>query len=73
MRFAALGLTTLDGLGRRARYHHMVTRGLPQSWKWGFDVVRLAHYVARRCYDLAVETVRKQFLAERLPGETVEH
>ena len=26
---------------------------------------------AARCYDLAVETLRDQYLAERLPGETV--
>jgi len=25
---------------------------------------------AARCYDLAVETLREQYLAERLPGET---
>ena len=27
---------------------------------------------AARCYDLAVETLRDQYLAERLPGETAE-
>ncbi len=27
---------------------------------------------ASRCYDLAVETLREQYLAERLPGETAE-
>ncbi len=27
---------------------------------------------AARCYDLAVETLRDQYLAERFPGETVE-
>ena len=27
---------------------------------------------ASRCYDLAVETLREQYLADRLPGETAE-
>jgi len=27
---------------------------------------------ASRCYDLAVETLREQYLAERFPGETAE-
>ena len=27
---------------------------------------------AARCYDLAVEMLREQYLAERLPGETAE-
>ena len=27
---------------------------------------------AARCYDLAVVTLREQYLAERLPGETAE-
>ena len=27
---------------------------------------------ASRCYDLAVETLREQYLAERLPGETAD-
>ncbi len=27
---------------------------------------------AARCYDLAIETMRERYLAERLPGETAE-
>ena len=27
---------------------------------------------ASRCYDLAIKTLRAQYLAERLPGETAE-
>ena len=27
---------------------------------------------AARCYDLAIKTLREQYLAERLPGETAE-
>ena len=37
---------------------------MSDAYDWADDVAR--------CYDLAVETLRDQYLAERLPGETVE-
>ena len=37
---------------------------MSDAYDWADDVAR--------CYDLAVVTLREQYLAERLPGETAE-
>jgi len=37
---------------------------MSDAYDWADDTAR--------CYDLAVETLRNQYLAERLPGETAE-
>ena len=48
-----------------ASIHCSKQNEMSDAYDWADD--------AARCYDLAVETLRDQYLAERLPGETVEH
>ena len=47
-----------------ASIHCSKQNEMSDAYDWADD--------AARCYDLAVETLRDQYLAERLPGETVE-
>ena len=47
-----------------ASIHCSKQNEMSDAYDWADD--------AARCYDLAVETLRDQCLAERLPGETVE-
>ena len=47
-----------------ASIHCSKQNEMSDAYDWADD--------AARCCDLAVETLRDQYLAERLPGETVE-
>ncbi len=47
-----------------ASIHCSKQNEMSDAYDWADD--------AARCYDLAVETLRDQYLAERLPGETEE-
>jgi len=47
-----------------ASIHCSKQNEMSDAYDWADD--------AARCYDLAVETLRDQYLAENLPGETVE-
>ena len=47
-----------------ASIHCSKQNEMSDAYDWADD--------AARCYALAVETLRDQYLAERLPGETVE-
>ncbi len=47
-----------------ASIHYSKQNEMSDAYDWADD--------AARCYDLAVVTLREQYLAERLPGETAE-
>ena len=47
-----------------ASIHCSKQNEMSDAYDWADD--------AARCYDLAVVTLREQYLAERLPGETAE-